>query len=140
MSEKKQQPAYPLRMPAQLRDDLETLAKINKRSLNAEIVARLEFSIEDTDDLGFSDRNLLSDDPEVQQFGRAARGIDREKLTTPPPEREEQRDARITLDSLLQDAILRAAEKLAEQMNGSAQKGPTAHRVRRTRRPAKPAE
>lgn len=46
MSEKKQQPAYPLRMPAELRERLEEIAGTNKRSLNAEIIARLEQSLE----------------------------------------------------------------------------------------------
>lgn len=44
MSEKKQQTAYPLRMPDDLRDHLEAAAAENKRSLNAEISARLEES------------------------------------------------------------------------------------------------
>lgn len=44
MSEKKQQTAYPLRMPEVLRAKLEEAAASNKRSLNAEITARLEDS------------------------------------------------------------------------------------------------
>lgn len=44
MSEKKQQPAYPLRMPVELRSVLESVAADKRRSLNAEIVARLEES------------------------------------------------------------------------------------------------
>lgn len=44
MSEKKQQTAYPLRMPEALREQLEDAAATNKRSLNAELIARLEES------------------------------------------------------------------------------------------------
>lgn len=45
MNDKKQQTAYPLRMPPELRAQLENLAHTNKRSLNAEILARLEDSV-----------------------------------------------------------------------------------------------
>lgn len=45
MSEKQQQASYPLRMPSELREQLEQLAARSKRSLNAEIVARLEESV-----------------------------------------------------------------------------------------------
>lgn len=47
MSEKKQQTAYPLRMPQSLREKLESSSVERKRSLNAEIVARLEQSFAD---------------------------------------------------------------------------------------------
>lgn len=46
MSEKKQQTAYPLRMSPSLREQLELLASDSKRSLNAEITARLEASLD----------------------------------------------------------------------------------------------
>ena len=42
----KQTPPYPLRMPDELREALEGDSTKNKRSLNAEIVARLERSKE----------------------------------------------------------------------------------------------
>lgn len=42
MSDRHILPPYSLRMPAELRDQLEEAAKTGKRSLNAEIVARLE--------------------------------------------------------------------------------------------------
>lgn len=42
MSNFKQQNSYPLRMPEELRERLETMAKANGRSLNAEIVAILQ--------------------------------------------------------------------------------------------------
>lgn len=45
MKDKAQQPSYPLRMPPELRDQLEGAAKDNRRSLNAEIIARLEESL-----------------------------------------------------------------------------------------------
>ncbi|WP_397448122.1 Arc family DNA-binding protein [Pseudomonas sp. NA-150] len=44
MSEKTQPTAYPLRMPPSLREMLESSSKHAKRSLNAEIIARLEES------------------------------------------------------------------------------------------------
>lgn len=46
MSVPKQQNSYPLRMPEQLRARLDEYAKANGRKLNAEIVARLQESIE----------------------------------------------------------------------------------------------
>lgn len=42
---KEQPTAYPLRMPPELREALETIAKENGRSLNAEIVTRLQTSL-----------------------------------------------------------------------------------------------
>lgn len=44
MSDKHQTPSYPLRISAELRARLEDQAKVHKRSLNAEIAARLEQS------------------------------------------------------------------------------------------------
>lgn len=41
----KQVPSYPLRMPASLREELTIVAKQNNRSVNAEIIARLESSL-----------------------------------------------------------------------------------------------
>lgn len=46
MSVPKQQNSYPLRMPEKLRARLDEYAKANGRKLNAEIVARLQESIE----------------------------------------------------------------------------------------------
>lgn len=40
----KQPPSYPLRMPQELRERLAEVAKVSGRSMNAEIVARLEAS------------------------------------------------------------------------------------------------
>lgn len=45
MSEKKQQPAYPLRMTPSLREAVERAAQESRRSMNAEIVSRLELSL-----------------------------------------------------------------------------------------------
>lgn len=45
MTTSKQQAAYPLRFPADLREQLEERARDNKRSLNAELLARLEASL-----------------------------------------------------------------------------------------------
>lgn len=47
------------RMPASLKGELEALAKRSRRSLTAEIVARLERSVGDPDEMGFSDRDRL---------------------------------------------------------------------------------
>lgn len=70
------------RMPASLKSELEALAKQNRRSLTAEVVARLESSIAETDDFGVSDRDRM--DPEnVFYSGAGARintKIDREAL------------------------------------------------------------
>lgn len=72
------------RMPASLKDELEALAKRNRRSLTAEIVARLERSVGDTDEMGISDRDRLN--PEHPFFLPATepmpikRGISKEKL------------------------------------------------------------
>lgn len=46
MSDKHQTPSYPLRISAELRSRLEDSARENKRSLNAEISARLEESFD----------------------------------------------------------------------------------------------
>jgi len=46
MSSKQQKPPYPLRMPDDLKDQLKSAADHNHRSLNAEIVARLQESFE----------------------------------------------------------------------------------------------
>lgn len=47
MSTKKQAVAYPFRPPSALRERLERSAEANKRSLNAELIARLEASFAD---------------------------------------------------------------------------------------------
>jgi len=46
MSDRHQTKPYPLRMPDDLRQQLEAAAKENHRSLNAEIVARLQESFD----------------------------------------------------------------------------------------------
>ena len=43
--EPKQLPPYPLRMPQELREELEREAEAGKRSLNAEVVMRLELTL-----------------------------------------------------------------------------------------------
>lgn len=42
----KQSPSYPLRMPQELREQLAEVAKANGRSMNAEIIAMLQGSLE----------------------------------------------------------------------------------------------
>ena len=44
MADQKQPQSYPLRMPEELRKQLEDCAKENNRSMNAEIIARLQAS------------------------------------------------------------------------------------------------
>lgn len=46
MKSSKQQTAYPLRIPTALRDQLDERASVNKRSLNAELLARLDASLQ----------------------------------------------------------------------------------------------
>lgn len=72
------------RMPASLKDELEALAKRNRRSLTAEIVARLERSISDTDEMGISDRDRMNPEhpfylPATEQMP-ITRGVSKEKL------------------------------------------------------------
>ncbi len=51
MQDKTQPQSYPLRMPAELRDKIEESAIKNKRSLNAEILDRLDNSFKNMVDL-----------------------------------------------------------------------------------------
>ncbi|MFJ5297505.1 Arc family DNA-binding protein [Pseudomonas sp. NPDC088368] len=52
-------PQVNLRIPKPLKEELEALAKQNRRSLTAEIVDRLEKSVGDVDEMGVSDRERL---------------------------------------------------------------------------------
>ena len=60
MSDRHTLPPYSLRMPSELRGLLEKSAKKSKRSLNAEIIARLEQT--------FSDDHLASRNAEYEQW------------------------------------------------------------------------
>ncbi|MCO7557455.1 Arc family DNA-binding protein [Pseudomonas otitidis] len=51
-------------MPAALKEELEALARVNRRSLTAEIVARLERSVSEPDEMGFSDRYRIENPEE----------------------------------------------------------------------------
>jgi hypothetical protein len=64
----KQSNSYPLRMPDDLRASLEECAKASGRKLNAEIVARLQQSLESpTPDLAWADlAKLLQSEAEKQ--------------------------------------------------------------------------
>lgn len=86
MSEKIQPTAYPLRMPLPLREKLEESARKTKRSLNAEITARLEES--------FSPRTL--DEVEVAKADELDREIARLSMESSNYSR--------TLDSLMSKA------------------------------------
>lgn len=57
----KQPPSYPLRMPQELRDRLAEVAKVNGRSMNAEIVARLEASFSGKLETQLFDAELRAD-------------------------------------------------------------------------------
>jgi len=46
VSMSREDPQFKLRMPAELKDELQELAQANSRSLNAEIVSRLERSVD----------------------------------------------------------------------------------------------
>jgi predicted DNA-binding protein len=56
----KQPPSYPLRMPQELRERLAEVAKKSGRSMNAEIVARLEESLDDTIQRGMAFSGVLN--------------------------------------------------------------------------------
>lgn len=56
--EPKQQPPYPVRMPPELREELEKSAAANSRSLNAEVVSRLQASIDGAAGLRLPDETL----------------------------------------------------------------------------------
>lgn len=55
MSENQKEPQYKLRWPEDLRDKVMNSAKEQNRSINAEIIARLEQSFEDSYRENFSD-------------------------------------------------------------------------------------
>ncbi|MWK54689.1 Arc family DNA-binding protein [Pseudomonas otitidis] len=67
------------RMPASLKEELEALARANRRSLTAEIVARLERSISDPDELGISDRDRLNGN-DLSGYEAPTGGVSKEKL------------------------------------------------------------
>ncbi|AZD07572.1 hypothetical protein C4K26_2169 [Pseudomonas chlororaphis] len=111
------------RMPASLKDELEALAKRNRRSLTAEIVARLERSVGDTDEMGISDRDRLN--PEhpfyhpVTEPLPVTRGISKEKLlasldqerpVTKKDLNEAVMEAMLTVMSALKDGPLGSSE------------------------------
>lgn len=68
MSDRHQTKPYPLRMPEELRENLKSIAQENNRSLNAEIVARLQESFE----LSFSNQEKVENELEkvVGEFGK----------------------------------------------------------------------
>lgn len=66
MSDKQQKAPYPLRMPDEMRDKLKEAAHNNRRSLNAEIVARLENSLLEDYSLLESEAESLLDQEEAE--------------------------------------------------------------------------
>jgi hypothetical protein len=66
------------RMPASLKRELEALAKLNRRSLTAEVVARLAKSVEDDEAMLYP--GLSEPDDAQSQAVRPAAGVSREKL------------------------------------------------------------
>lgn len=83
MSEPRRQPAYPLRMPQELRKQLEDSANENKRSLNAELIARLEESLFPYVD---ADKPLL-----VKEFPADDSSFERTYTVTAPREWEKEK-------------------------------------------------
>lgn len=74
--EPKQQPPYPLRMPGDLRAELEQLAEANGRSLNAEIVSRLQRSVSDSPAInGVSMKTLFEKLAELEALVREGRHV-----------------------------------------------------------------
>jgi hypothetical protein len=65
-NDRHQQKPYPLRMPAELREALEETAKSNGRSVNAEIVARLQESL--TPEAPLIDFDIRTLDPRMQEL------------------------------------------------------------------------
>lgn len=57
MSTKKQSAAYPFRLPAELRERLEHSAVVNNRSLNSEMIARLESSLREGEQVALDVEN-----------------------------------------------------------------------------------
>ncbi|AMT89809.1 Arc family DNA-binding protein [Pseudomonas koreensis] len=116
------------RMPASLKDELEALAKRNRRSLTAEIVARLERSVGEPDEMGISDRDRLN--PEHPFFLPATepmpikRGISKEKLLA-----SLDQDSPVTkkdLNEVVMEAMLAVMSALKDGPPGSNEtaKGP----------------
>lgn len=114
MSEKIQPTAYPLRMPLPLREKLEESARKTKRSLNAEITARLEES--------FSPRTL--DEVEIAKAAELDREIARLSMESAKYSR--------AMDALIGKA--RAATSTAEEDSFGAQMLEVAEALGKTER------
>lgn len=112
------------RMPASLKDELEALAKLNRRSLTAEIVARLERSVGDTDEIGISDRDRLNPDhsfyiPSTEPTP-VTRGVSKEKLLA-----SLDHDSPVTKKDLNEAVMAAMLKALDTWQDGSASpKGP----------------
>ncbi|WP_336352968.1 Arc family DNA-binding protein [Pseudomonas sp. B21128] len=112
------------RMPASLKDELEALAKRNRRSLTAEIVARLERSVGEPDEMGISDRDRMN--PEHAFFQQDSEPMP----VTPRISRERllaslDQDSPVTkkdLNSAVMDAMLKVLD--AWQEGAASPKGP----------------
>ncbi|SNY42429.1 Arc-like DNA binding domain-containing protein [Pseudomonas sp. LAMO17WK12:I6] len=116
------------RMPASLKDELEALAKRNRRSLTAEIVARLERSISDTDEMGISDRDRMNPEhpfylPATEQMP-ITRGVSKEKLLAPLD--QERPVTKKDLNEAVMEAMLTVMNALKDGPPGSNEtaKGP----------------
>jgi len=66
---------YGLRMPPDLKGKLEEAARSSGRSLNTEIVARLEQSIQDDDDRGVPDFTALDHDDRLTKLEAAHKAL-----------------------------------------------------------------
>lgn len=95
--EPKQQPPYPVRMPPELRSELEKEAAISSRSLNAEVVSRLQASVDGSDGFHLPEGILKKLQVAAKKAGRTVdsellmRTID--SLAEMPPAEERLRNA-----------------------------------------------
>lgn len=96
------------RMPASLKGELEALAKQNRRSLTAEVVARLEKSVEDDEEKLYP--GLSEPDEDQAEQVRPTTGVSKEKLMVSLDDNMPvtKRD----LDTAVMDAMMRALDML----------------------------
>jgi hypothetical protein len=100
MIDKPQQPpSYPLRMPKELRDQLAESAKKNNRSVNAEIISRLEESFSPS-----------AKDEDQAGHAKATTRISKDKIWV--IKEEDRPVTKRDLDAAMMDAMMRALDML----------------------------
>lgn len=109
------------RMPASLKKDLEEMAKRNRRSLTAEVVARLEKSI--TDDGEELYPGISEPEPSGAHLVTPSRGISKDRLLA--NQSEEEPVTKRDLDTAVMDAMLRALDMLDPRDRARLQNQPT---------------